>query len=86
MNVYALKSRHEDAFPRSHFFDRDTLKFFGESLSRMSVLQKTVKIKAYSGKVHDCYVLSKQSRDFFGKRIRTYAYFDTTTFEEVLPA
>lgn len=86
MTVYTLKDRHENAFPRSHFFDPDTLKFFGEALSRMNVLKQTAQVTTYSGDTHECYVLSKFGRDFMGRNRRSYAYFDVNTYEEVLPA
>ncbi len=85
MNVYILKERYQNANPDGHFFDEKTLKFFGEALSRMNVLKQTAKITDYSGDVHECYILSKLGKDFLGHKRRSYAYFDTNTFKEVLP-
>lgn len=85
MTVYTLKNRHEAAFPRSHFFDRDTLKFFGECLSSMNVLKRTARITTWSGDTHECYVLSKLSKNYPSGTRRTYAYFDASTYEEVFP-
>lgn len=83
MDVYELKRKHLQNHPLSHFFDAETLKFFGESMSRMYVLKGTVKIFDYLGAPHECYVLSKQGKNLLGQKMRTYAYFDTKTFEEI---
>ena len=83
MDVYELKRKHLQNHPTSHFFDAETLKFFGESMSRMYVLKGTVKIFDYLGDPHECYVLSKQGKNFLGQKTRTYAYFDTKTFENI---
>lgn len=83
MDVYELKRLHLQNHPLSHFFDAETLKFFGESMSRMYVLKETVKIFDYLGDPHECYVLSKQGKNLLGQKMRTYAYFDTKTFEEI---
>ena len=50
----------------------------------MRVLGATTKVKDSMGDMHTCYVLSKQSKDFSGKKRRTYAYFDVETFEHVV--
>lgn len=84
MTVYELKAMHEEKHPKSHFFDPDTLKFFGETLSTMRVLKYPAEIKDISGETHECYVLSKRSRKFDDRYYRTYAYFDTTTLEQVI--
>lgn len=84
MTVYTLKDNYENA-TRGHFFDKETLKFFGESLSKMTVLKKTVNVETFSGEIHECYVLSKLGKSYSGKPRRTYAYFDVKTFHEVLP-
>ena len=41
MTVYSLKENHLQAEPNSHFFDYDTLKFFGERMSEMRVMKNT---------------------------------------------
>ena len=82
-NVYGLVSRYYEKNPGGHFFDRETLKFFGESLSTMRLLKGTVKIKDICGEEHECYVLSRlQKKHPLGPR-RTYAYFDINTLDDV---
>ena len=83
MTIYNLIEGYKRNNPKGHYFDSDTLKFFGESISNMQVLKKIVKIKDYNNEVHDCYVLSKISKDFNGQKFRNYAYFDINTFKQI---
>lgn len=84
MTVYELKSRYLEKHPNGHFFDPETLKFFGETLSSMRVLRGFVQKKDSMGEMHTCVCLSKLSKDFMGKKRRNYAYFDVDTFEHVV--
>lgn len=84
MTVYELRSRYLEKHPNGHFFDSDTLKFFGETLSSMRVLRETVQKRDSMGEMHTCYTLSKLSKDFTGEKRRNYAYFDVDTFEHVI--
>lgn len=86
MNIYTLKDKYYQNHPNGHFFDSDTLKFFGESLSDMSVLKKTVTVTDCMGEKHTCYCVSKLGRDWNGRRRRSYAYFDVDNFDDIIPA
>ena len=82
-DVYSLVAAYQHAHPGGHYFDRDTLKFFGESLSTMRLLKDKVTIKDWSGEKHTCYVLSKlQKKHPMGPR-RVYAYFDVETLDDI---
>ena len=83
MSVYELINKTRTTEP--HFFDHDTLKWFGESISSMNVLKDTVTITDYLGVKHECVVLSKLSRKYPGGARRTYAYFDTTSWNQIFP-
>ena len=83
MDIYKLKREYERTHPDGHYFDRDTLKWFGESLSTMRVLKGTVEITDCLGVTHTCYMISKLSRNYPGGARRTYAYFDINTFDDV---
>lgn len=85
MTFYELKNQIEKHNPGTHYFDRDTLRFFGERLSEMYVLKNTVVVRDYYGHFHTCYVLSKYSRNYPGGPRRTYAYFGVETFKAVRP-
>ena len=83
MSAYKLKAMHLDKHPESHFFDYDTLKFFGESMSTMNVLQSTTIVTDSMGVEHTCYVLSSlQRKDPRGPR-RHRSYFDVETLEHI---
>lgn len=83
-DVYGLMSRYYEKHPDGHFFDRDTLKFFGETISTMRLLKGTVKVKDVSGEVHECYMLSKLQKNHpLGPR-RAYSYFDVDTLDDVI--
>lgn len=82
-DVYSLVAAYQRTHPGGHCFDRDTLKFFGESFSTMRLLKDQATIKDWSGETHTCYVLSKLQRNHpMGPR-RTYAYFDVGTLDYI---
>ena len=81
MTVSDLIYYHKRNYPTGHFFSTDTLKFFGERISEMRVLKETVKVKTWSGEVHECYVLSSLQRKNPSGPKRAYHYFDINTFE-----
>lgn len=85
-DVYSLKNAHEAAHPTSHFFDHDTLKFFGEHLSSMRLLKRRSTITDCMGEKHECYCLSSPQKTPFGNRRTRWFYFDVDTLEEVIPA
>ena len=74
----------ERRHPQSYFFRRNTLKFFGERISDMRILQKTATIADYDG-AHECYVLSSLQRKYPGGPRRKYHYFDVDTLEHIIP-
>jgi hypothetical protein len=83
MEVWELQEKTRKTEP--HYFDRDTLKFFGESISSMNVLKNHYTITDYQGVKHDCVCLSKLQRKYPGGARRSYDYFDTTTWERIFP-
>lgn len=83
-SVYGLRDAYYEKHPNGHYFDRDTLKFFGESFSTMRLLKGTVKIKDISGDEHECYVLSSLQRKYPGGPRRKYTYFDIHTLDYII--
>lgn len=66
-----------------YYFSADTLAFFGERLSDMRILKKhAIKTDFYEIE-HECFVLSKVSKDFTGRMYRNYDYFDINTYERI---
>lgn len=68
----------------NHYFDKETLKHWGERLSDMRILENTVVKTDFQGNIHECIVLSKISRDFYGKKYRNYDYFDIDTLNRII--
>ncbi len=77
MTVRRLVSEYRRHNPSGHFFDRETLKFFGESLSKMSVFDFTTTLKDYAGEEHTCYILHTFDKNHF---------FDVETFKPIITA
>ena len=83
-DVYDLMSAHMKMHPDSHFFDSNTLKFFGETLSSMRLLKGTVKVTDSMDKEHNCYVLSTLQKNCPTGSYRIHHYFDIDTLEHVV--
>lgn len=83
--VDQLVKAYRTAHPNGHYFDEETLRFFGEKLSDMKVLDETATITYPTGETHECYVLEKISRDFSGRKMRTRGYFDVNTLKTISP-
>lgn len=67
MNPSDLKYHHHRLNPDSHFFDRDTMRFFGDTMSNYGVITH-----------EDCYELRRKRPVKEG--LRRSAYFDKVTF------
>jgi len=82
-NMRSFIADYYEKNPTGHYFDRETLKFFGERLSDMRV-NKTIEVKEdYRGEKHDCYVISRLQRKHPNGPKRTLAYFDVETLEDI---
>ena len=73
--------RHYNKVNGGHFFDHDTLKFFGETRSSMRVYKGTYEITDICGNAHTCYKISTYQRKYPGGARRTYKYFDVATMD-----
>lgn len=83
MTVQELKRAYQQKYPDGHFFDRETLSFFGEKLSAMKVLDEIHEITDSFGNHHRCYVLATlQEKAPFGPQVM-YFYFDVDTIDDV---
>ena len=86
MEFYELKNKIESIGGEHHFFDHDTLKFFGERLSEFKLLKGTSEITDICGNKHTCYVVSAIRRKNYRGSCKPYAYhhyFDADTFQHV---
>lgn len=83
-NINELIRAYYQKNPNGHYFDRDTLKFFGERVSDMRPLKGTVKVTDISGGEHKAYCISRLQRKYPGGARRTYAYFDVNTLNDII--
>lgn len=83
-DIYSLRNAYYEKHPDGHFFDADTLKFFGESLSTMRLLKGIVKVKDICGEEHEAYVISRLQKKHPCGAQRTYAYFDVNTLDDIV--
>lgn len=81
MTVERLMRLHNANYPDSHFFDRDTLRFFGERISEMRVLKGTYKVSDGAGNEYEAYCLSSLQRKHPCGPRRHYSYFEVSTFK-----
>jgi len=65
----------------SHFFERSSMKFFGDTMGNYYVPKNTVMIKDYSGNNIECWELTRV-RPVKG-HLQSSAYFDVVNYERV---
>lgn len=82
-DMYDLRDAYYKMYPDGHFFDKETLKAFGERFSEMRLLSGTVKMQDSMGVEHECYVVSCTQLIPFQGRKRVHHYFDVSTFEYI---
>lgn len=82
-DVYDLRAAYYAKHPNGHFFDRETLKWFGERFSEMRLLKGTVKVTDSLGNEHTCYVVSSLQRIPLVGRKRVYHHFDVETLGDI---
>ena len=82
-NIHSFINDYYEKQPNGHYFDPDTLKFFGERISDMRV-NTTVEVQEDDrGGKHKCYVVSRMHRAHPNGPRRTLAYFDVETLNDI---
>ena len=82
-NIHRFINDYYAKNPDGHYFDQDTLKFFGERLSDMRI-NKTMAVREDDrGEKHKCYVVSRLQRGHSNGPKRTLGYFDVVTLEDI---
>lgn len=79
--VQEFIDKYYEANPNGHYFDRDTMKFWGNTRSRMYLYRNTVKGRDILGNEHECYVLKMWQRN--PSHRMEYAYFDIATMQDI---
>lgn len=82
MTAYELKRIYQTKKPDGHFFDKETLKFFGESLSQMKVEKGPFEHTDYRGVKHQCYRLTTKQLDWNGNPKKEVFLFDIETMQD----
>ena len=82
MTPTELIRNYKEHNPRGHFFDRATLRFFGERVKDMRVFE--VKLADEHGNLRPVYKLRTLQLNAPFKPAISYHYFDRATFEEVV--
>ena len=71
----------------SHFFERSSMKFFGDTMANYYVPVHPVKVTRSSGERVLCWELQRRRPVFSGPcSMQKSAFFNVETFERVLPA
>ena len=84
MNVDKLIREYYRTHPDGHFFDKGTLKFFGERRSEMYVYKEPEVVKDFEGNEHTAWCLRSKQHNFPGGCRTVYHYFDTETFDDII--
>ena len=74
--IRAYKKSHPDG----HFFDDDTLRFFGEKVGEMEVLKNTIPLAGHEGRY---YVLSTVQHNHPMGPTKQFVCFNVDTFEPI---
>ena len=83
-NINEFIRAYYEKNPEGHYFDQETLSFFGERVSDMRLLKKTAKVKDIRGVEREAYVISRLQRKHPGGPQRTYAYFDVDALTPII--
>ena len=67
----------------SYFFDRSSMKFFGDTMSNYYVPKATVKVDTYTREGIECYELQRVRPVKHG--LNSSAFFAVDTFENIHP-
>jgi hypothetical protein len=84
MTPSALKYTILDHHPASFFFERKTMKFFGDTMANYGVRAKPVTVANSRGIEHTCWELYRKRAVKHG--ISTSTFFDTTSLQRIMPA
>lgn len=83
MNASELKFKHELHSPESFYFSRDTMKFFGDTMSNFAVVKCAAIIDETGELVPVVYVLSRKKPTKKGAPAKRMAVFHGETFRQM---
>ena len=78
-----IKNYKNNNAPHNHFFDKQTLRFFGESFHTMELLTNKMNIVDSLGKQHECYIIKSYQKNSPLESKFYYHAFDVKSFEHI---
>ena len=82
MTVRELISNYKRTHPKGHYFDKDTLQWFGERIGEMKIIG-TDTCEDYDGNIVECYVLRSLQRNHPIAPTYKYTYFTKDKFNPI---
>lgn len=91
MNASELKYQHESNNPDSYFFDRNSMKFFGDTMHNYGVRAVTVTMQYDASGRYVEQPVTCEAWELYRRRpvkhgMQSSAYFDKNTFARIHPA
>lgn len=83
MTPYELKYTIISKNPGGFFFESKTMKFFGDTMANYGVRANPVTVANSRGVEHICWELYRRNPVKHG--LRSSTFFDTTTFQRIMP-
>jgi len=80
MTVLELKSKYQKNNPDGHFFDKDTMKHWGDTMNNFGIMKNPIQINTLKGKKAVWVLYRKTVKDCFQQKM---FYFDAETFNIV---
>lgn len=84
MNASELKFNYIQKNQTNYFFDRKSMKFFGDTMRNYGVCSKPVIIKSQWGYSVECWELFRKKPVIGG--LQSSSFFDIDTFVHIIPA
>lgn len=83
MSVQELIDKYYEYHPDGHFFDEETLAFFGEEINEMILQPYTEEIETWDGEKHKCFVLHSYQHNAPSPDYYVH-YFDINNFDHII--
>lgn len=80
-DMYELIALYKKERPDGHFFDDETLDWFGEKIYDMYLYKSTVRVEDRFGQKRECYAFSSLQKNHPCGPTRTVHYLDIETLE-----
>lgn len=75
--IKEYKRTHED----EHFFDTNTLNYWGEKINKMRISSEIKNVKDFDGTIRQCYMISVNQDKAPTQPFKVRHYFEVSTFD-----